>query len=218
MAVGSFLQNLENLLKPTPREDHTFVISTSMKPETSLPRVDARDAGVVVAEMLREPEEYWGRIVYAAAELRTMKDLVGIVGTGSGRDVRYEQMPEADSKDFLKGMTLVLAEDFGQTVAYYQEYGHFGQETADWTQPAMEGKLGRLTRVAEFVNDLEFRTYHYCDRQSTPSMQPAKRLYIETQLTLSTHNDPNHFPDKPEPLSCARRVSLTSPRPYRAAP
>ncbi|KAK4506322.1 hypothetical protein PRZ48_000052 [Zasmidium cellare] len=156
IAMGCFMQNLTNALKPRPVGDGTFEIATSMSPDTRLPMIDATDVAVFVAAILRDPEALQGRNLHAAAELRRVEELAEIVSSVSGRITWYRQLPETDFRAVLEGMNPFFAEDSTEMLGYYEDFGYFGPDMEKLIQPSVNRDYGTLRSVEEFVKELEF--------------------------------------------------------------
>ncbi|KAF2171534.1 hypothetical protein M409DRAFT_18646 [Zasmidium cellare ATCC 36951] len=156
IAMGCFMQNLTNALKPRPVGDGTLEIATSMPPDTKLLMIDATDISVFVAAILREPDACQGKIIHAAAELRSLDELAQTVSLATGKTTRYRQLPATAFRTFMEDMNPTFAEDSMEMLGYYQEFGCFGPNMEELVQPSIDREYGALRSVQEYVKELDF--------------------------------------------------------------
>lgn len=155
IAMGCFMQNLTNALEPRPVGDGTFEMATSMPPDTRLPMINTTDIPVFVAAILREPDAFQGKIIHAAAELRSLDELAQTVSLATGKTTRYRQLPAPAFRTFMEDMNPTFAEDSMEMLGYYQEFGYFGSNMEELVKPSVGREYGALRSVQEYVKELD---------------------------------------------------------------
>ncbi len=152
IALGSYMQNLNEVLAPLPIGDGTYAITNCFSPETPFPLVDASDAGKWITAALAAPHEFAGKFIAAATRVYSMKDIVQIISKASGKTVRYQQVPVEVLRSYMpKNMHKVLIDDMIDMACYYSEFGYFGPKMKEMVEEGSQIASGKLVLLEEFL-------------------------------------------------------------------
>lgn len=143
-APGSFMQNFATNMRPNSAGDGSYIFATVASPETKLPLIDITQTGKYVSAILANPDAFEGKVLCAATKLYTMDEIVQIISKSTGKIVVYRQLPEEVFRKFLPP---AMADYFVHMLLYIQDFGYYGQKTAEdvaWTASQARGKLNSL--------------------------------------------------------------------------
>ncbi|KAF2128282.1 NAD(P)-binding protein [Dothidotthia symphoricarpi CBS 119687] len=147
-APGSFMQNLQNHMKPrpSPANDGTFVLANCGHGYTALPLIDITDTGRWVGAILADPDKYEGKFFAAAEGLYTMDETAAIVSKVTGKTVRHHQLPDEVFRGFMPGP---LGDALFEMHVFMRDYGYYGKsmkEDVDWARKQSKGELRGLEK------------------------------------------------------------------------
>ncbi|KAF9343143.1 hypothetical protein BGX26_006201 [Mortierella sp. AD094] len=146
---GFFMQNFKFIMAPQPNGDGTYTLSNIVAPETELPLIDVvHDAGKFVGAILAEPEKYEGKVLTAATKIYTFEEVVKVISDGTGKTVKYKQIPESVYRGFLPP---AAADELVEMFWLYQDFGFNGPQTKELVKQAAQIARGKLTTLEEFV-------------------------------------------------------------------
>lgn len=124
---GSFMTNYLTFQKPRKSQDgESYVIYNILKPETKLPLIDIEtDTGKYVAASLRNPDKYYGKVLYGSCGLYTQTQVAEIMSEKLGKKIVYVQVPDEAAKGhYPEG----FKEQMHEMLVYLRDYGYFGTE------------------------------------------------------------------------------------------
>ncbi|KAF9915359.1 hypothetical protein BX616_006331 [Lobosporangium transversale] len=136
-------------LGPQPQDDGTFAIVNVASPQSVLPHFDVvGDTGKFVGAILAEPEKFEGKILCAAAELRTFDEIAEIISKATGKTVKYKQVA-VDAYD--SALPASHSKIFGYMIPYIEKYGYFGPEEKELVEWSTKSIHDRLTTLEEYL-------------------------------------------------------------------
>lgn len=147
VSLGSFMQNLQNGLKPQPLGDGTFAINASMSADTRLPLVDATDVYKFILAILENPEEFRGKVIRVAERLYKLDEMATIISNATGKVVKYSQLPPDVVRSFLDP---VMADDVMEMAAFFEEFGYFGPDMETLLQNEPNLGIDGMTTLVQF--------------------------------------------------------------------
>lgn len=154
-APASFMQNFWTHVKPRASHtgDGTFAITSIVNPDTKIPYIDITDTGKFVDAILARPEEYEGKFFAAADRLYTMTEMAGMIGKYTGKEVRYQQVPDEVFKGFLpEGSKVPVYEMW----AFFRDFGYYGEGMEEMVKWAREQCLGETTGFEEWLGKVGY--------------------------------------------------------------
>jgi len=148
-APGTFMSNFTQTMAPHPAGDGTYAIFNFVSPETKFPLIaTANDTGKWVAAILADFPKYEGKVLTAATALYTFNDIVEAISKASGKSVAYRQIPEENWRGFLPP---TMKDHIAEMLLYIQDYGYFGENTAEKVKWSAEQARGKLTTLDEYL-------------------------------------------------------------------
>lgn len=148
-APGSFMQNWNGIMKPVPNPDGSgYNITRAASPSTKLPLIDtAGDTGKYVGAILANPDKYEGKTFCAASGLYSLEEIAKAISKSTGKDVVYKQKPAEELLKTLPPWGAMLIE----MMLYQQDYGYYGQDTAEKVKWAVDNARGKVTTLEEYL-------------------------------------------------------------------
>lgn len=150
LALGTFMNNFVLGMKPRPSGDGTYSIHGVSSPTTQFPLFDtAGDTGKYVAALLFDPDDYNGKVLYCASDLRTMDEITQIYSKTTGKTVEYKQIPPGVFGNFIPNKR--MAGNLTEMTLYFQDFGYFGLDTKSKIESSAKVARGHLTTFEEFL-------------------------------------------------------------------
>ncbi|KAG0646158.1 hypothetical protein D0Z07_8121 [Hyphodiscus hymeniophilus] len=147
-APGSFMQNFQGIIAPTPDGKGGYVIARHVSAMSQLPLIDiVGDTGKYVGAILAEPEKYEGRTFCAATALYSMEEIAQIISKASGMKVVYQETSVKEFKKHLPPWADMLIE----MMLYQEEFGYYGPESKQLVAWAVENARGRVNTFEEYL-------------------------------------------------------------------
>lgn len=147
-APGCFMENFHNILSPRLTGDK-YTLTATLKPDTKVPYIDVEDdAGKYVSAILKNPNQFEGKILCSATELLTMSQVVEIISKRTGKEVVYNQIPTDALRGFL---TPYQADDLCDMFDYFNDFGYYGPDTASLVHECSESVKQPLTTLSQYL-------------------------------------------------------------------
>jgi uncharacterized protein YbjT (DUF2867 family) len=150
-APGSFMQNFATIMKPnpSPNNDGSYVIARPVAPSTKLPLLDiAGDTGMFVAALLQNPEKFEGKTICGATTLYSMEEQARIISEATGKQVRYQQVPEDVYRSFLPPN---MADELTEMLLYQEKFGYYGAKTEKVVKESVDSAIGEPISFQQFL-------------------------------------------------------------------
>ncbi|KAJ5081913.1 hypothetical protein NUU61_010177 [Penicillium alfredii] len=153
-APGNFMQNFfgnqaPRLLPGEEGSEPTYAITNFLEPDTAVPLVNTvGDTGKYVGAILANPEQYNGKIFYAASGLYKYSQIAEILTRITGNKTIYNQISQEQWTSF---MPEGYRESIVPMMQFIQNPGYFGpnsKESVEWT---VQQARGKVTSFEEFV-------------------------------------------------------------------
>lgn len=154
-APGCFMQNFQHGLLPRPLGEGLWAIAGPVSPETPLALIDILgDTGKWVAPVLADFDAYEGTVLSCSSGILTFREAADTIAKVTGKNVVYNQLPADLWKSFLPED---MREHMHGMFKYFEDYGYFGQNTAEKVEASAAKARGKLTSFEEWLvaNPLE---------------------------------------------------------------
>lgn len=151
IAPGCFMSNFHASMAPhpDPAGDGTYALAGFVGPRTQVPLIaTADDTGKWVAAILADFPRYAGRVISCATAVYTLEEIVDAMSRASGKTVVYKQLPRAAWEGFLPE---TMRAHISEMMQYFEEYGYYGENTAEKVREGAAQARGKLTTVDEYL-------------------------------------------------------------------
>jgi uncharacterized protein YbjT (DUF2867 family) len=146
-----FMQNFLTMISPQPQNDGTYLLETTMKPDTKIPLIDiVKDAGNYVGAILANPDQYVGEVVFGASEYLNMEETVQQMSQVSGKTIKYKQ---ADPLSYLNFLPDDTRNDLLAMFAYYDDFGFYGDLTQQVFTETSKSPRTKVAYFKDFLNN-----------------------------------------------------------------
>lgn len=149
---GTFMQNLRNMSapRPSPAGDGTFVIAHIIHKDTKMPWVDiVGDTGKFVGAVLAAPEQFEGKLLNAAGELRSYGEIAELLSKKTGKTVSYKRL---EVEEFRKALPPPVANMVVNMFLFNEEFGYYGPEMKQEVAWSLEQARGKVVTLEEYLN------------------------------------------------------------------
>ena len=150
IAPGSFMSNFQQSMAPRPVGEGVYAIANFVKPETQMPLIDtADDTGKWVAAILADFPKYEGKVLCCATALYNFQQITEAMSKATGKTVVYKQLPEETWRSFLPP---TMQDHLAEMMQYFQDYGYYGEGTAEKVQWSADQARGKLTTLEAWLS------------------------------------------------------------------
>jgi len=148
-APATFMQNIQNEMKPRKQDDGTYTMAHVWNPTSAIPFIDVLgDSGKFVCAALAEPDKFDGKFIAAATTIYTPEEVVDTISKATGQTVKYKQIPDEVFKGFLPPS---LAQPLLEMFRFEREYGYFGRDQKEAVEWAASNARGKLATLEEYL-------------------------------------------------------------------
>jgi len=146
---GSFMSNFTSYMSPKPLGDGSYGIFNLVGSYKNWPLIDiANDTGKWVGSILASPEKYEGKDLCAATKLYKSSEIADAMSKVTGKTIKWIQIPEEQFRQYAPPEAATAMVEMFQ---YIDDFGYYGQDTAEKVKRGAEQASGKLTTFEEYL-------------------------------------------------------------------
>ncbi|CAF1293367.1 unnamed protein product [Rotaria sordida] len=129
---GIYMQNWQTLFKPIKSDDDTLMFTAPIDSQTKLHLLDIEDIGLVVREILTNPETFIDQDICICGDAIRFADISKVFTKVTGKAAISKTLDEEGFRSMLYQMSGVAQDDLVDSYKWFEEYINYDKEK-DWT-------------------------------------------------------------------------------------